>query len=151
MEEEEEENLMETVMGSRSCRIQRLSSSSSWKRLERCNSLLLASELASSSDIARLTGYERLEGYERLSQSMRLPNEYGGDCKLISITRKRPAAWRYLGNVFSFKRKGGRGKVELEAAAKPPEVEVVAPVVVKKKKRSSWLPDPDRRWPVQGW
>jgi len=20
-----------------------------------------------------------------------------------------------------------------------------------KKKRSSWLPDPERRWPVQGW
>ncbi|CDP02025.1 unnamed protein product [Coffea canephora] len=134
---------MEMIMGSRSCRIRRLcsssSSSSSWKRVERSKGLLLASELASSSDVARLTGYERL------SQSTGLPNEYGGGCKPISITRKHTAAWRYLGKVFSFKRTGGRGEVAAEAAANPPEA------VVKKKNRSSWLPDRDRRWPVQGW
>ncbi|KAJ1419030.1 hypothetical protein SESBI_15291 [Sesbania bispinosa] len=30
-----------------------------------------------------------------------------------------------------------------------PKVEDMA--VKKEKKRSSWLPDPDRRWPIQGW
>lgn len=126
----------------------RSSSSSAWKRLTRSNSLILGSELAvSGSEFGRVTSFP----YQRLSQSKWLSSDEHGEYKPIISTRKL-AGWTYLGKVFSFKRMGGRGQVVAEAATKLPEVEVeVLAQVVKKKKRSSWLPDPDRRWPVQGW
>ncbi|KAL7231478.1 hypothetical protein ACSBR2_009684 [Camellia fascicularis] len=115
---------------SRSLRLERGSS----LRLGRSNSSVLVSELV-SSDISRITSYERL------SKSMRLSSaESGGFHR-----RRKSRAWAFLSKVFSFRRIDGEGAAENEP--KPPQ----AAAEKQNKRRSSWLPDPHRRWPVQGW
>ncbi|KAA8531878.1 hypothetical protein F0562_006406 [Nyssa sinensis] len=106
---------------SRSFRLERGSS----LKLGRSNSSLLASELV-SSEIARITGYERL------TESMRLTDELSTD------RRRKNRAWKFLVKVFSFRKIG-----DDDVIGQPAEE--------KKKSRSSWFPDPHRRWPVQGW
>ncbi|CAK9152409.1 unnamed protein product [Ilex paraguariensis] len=118
----------------------RLERGSSMKRLGKSNSSLLASELASSSEIARITAYERL------SKSMRLTGESSGG------RRRRNRAWALLSKFFCLK-KIGDDQITVQRAAKiraKPPTQVVAEEM-KKKRQSSWLPDPHRRWPVQGW
>jgi hypothetical protein len=83
--------------------------------------------------------YAGIARYERLSESMRLSGEHTTETK----SRRNKEYWGLLTlrKVFSFRKSTGAA----EANKQGPEN------VVKKKKRSSWLPDPDRRWPVQGW
>lgn len=99
-------------------------------RLSRSHHILLSSELTSEC--------AKIAGYERISQSMRLTGEYDFSFK----EKKRKRGVGLIGKVFSFRR-----------ASSPHEEpnKVVETVVKKEKKRSSWLPDPDKRWPIQGW
>lgn len=111
-------------------------------RLERSNSTLLASELV-SQEIALVTAYEKL------SQSMRLSDEYvsssyghDNDCHEQDHRRRnKTGGWSFLTKFF-FSRKIDTNDV------KPPEMGMG---LEEKRKRSTWLPDPQRRWPVQGW
>ncbi|CAI9110765.1 OLC1v1010843C1 [Oldenlandia corymbosa var. corymbosa] len=124
------------------------SSSSSWRRLRRSNSLLLASELAVDSEFATIGPYQRL------SQSMQIDSGSGFLCKPNNIHLSKggaATAWTgKLGKLFTFK--GIRGRLQVPVAGNKPVPELgVATQPANKKKRSSWLPDPDRRWPVQGW
>lgn len=77
-------------------------------------------------------------GYERLSQSMRLSGEYDFSEKY----KKNKRGAGLLGKVFSFARISSPHEEPNKMAER---------VVKKEKKRSSWLPDPDKRWPIQGW
>ncbi|KAG5069789.1 hypothetical protein AAZX31_01G162900 [Glycine max] len=102
-------------------------------RLSRSHHILLSSESVSSE-------CAKIAGYERLSQSLRLSGEYD----FIDKQKKHKRGVGLLGKVFSFRRVSSPHGVG--------EPNKVAETVVKKdKKRSSWLPDPDRRWPIQGW
>lgn len=123
-------------MISRSFRLER--GSSLHNMLKRSNSSLLASELV-SAEIARVTAYEKL------FQSMRLTDEYASSSYGHDHDRRRRrnrSGWSFLTKVFSFKKKGSHD------VNPPPQVDMAAE---EKKKRSTWLPDPQRRWPVQGW
>lgn len=92
-----------------------------------------SSRLVSETITSEYAGIAR---YERLSKSMRL----SGEQSCIEKKSIRNKDWGLLGKVFSFRKTPGAAE-----AKQGPEK------VMKKKKRSSWLPDPDRRWPVQGW
>ncbi|KAJ1415310.1 hypothetical protein SESBI_18267 [Sesbania bispinosa] len=95
-------------------------------RLSRSQRILLSSESV-TLECSRITGYERL------SQSMRLE----GECDFRDDEHKKhKKGMGLLSKVFFFTR------------ISTPKEEDMA---VKKKKRSSWLPDPNRRWPIQGW
>ncbi|GFY86379.1 hypothetical protein Acr_05g0000180 [Actinidia rufa] len=74
-----------------------------------------------SSEIGKITGYERLSGFDERQRKTR--------------------SWAFLSKAFNFWKVGGGGGGVIRRR----EAEG------KKKTRSSWLPDPDRRWPVQGW
>ena len=101
-------------------------------RLSRSHHILLSSESVISE-------CAKIAGYERLSQSLRLSGEYDFSDKQKNHKRSTVGL---LGKVFSFRR----------VSTPHGEPNKVAETVVKKeKKRSSWLPDPDRRWPIQGW
>lgn len=117
-------------------------------RLERSSSSLLASEL-----VIRETSYEKL------SQSMRFADEYelssydygyDHEYELPSYEhghshgkgRRNRSSWSFLTKVFSCKKMGSSRGV------KPPQVTMA---VGEKNKRSTWLPDRQRRWPIQGW
>ncbi|KAG2724810.1 hypothetical protein I3843_01G034000 [Carya illinoinensis] len=76
-----------------------------------------------------------IASYERLSNSMKLSNEYS-----TGQNNKKDKDWGLLGKVFSFR----KASANVEAKRGPENVK-------RKKKRSSWLPDPQKRWPVQGW
>lgn len=106
--------------------------SSSFK-LCRSDSSLLISESIS-------TECARLASYERLSESMRLGNE----CVLGKSRSKRNKAWGIVSKVLSFRKDSG----DMETK-QPPEFD--GERKKKLKKHSKWLPDPERRWPVQGW
>lgn len=95
-------------------------------RLSRSERILLSSE-SITSECAKISGYERL------SQSMRLSEEYEH--------KKNKRGIGFITKVLSFRRISTphEGNVAVEMAAK------------KEKKRSSWLPDPNNRWPIQGW
>ncbi|KAF7828849.1 hypothetical protein G2W53_020013 [Senna tora] len=96
----------------------------------RSHSSVLLSESV-TSDCAKIAGYERL------SKSMRLD----GECDFeFSDRRKRntKVGLGLLSKVFTFGKLHERPHVAVEKKKK-------------KKNRSSWLPDPDRRWPIQGW
>ncbi|CAK9152412.1 unnamed protein product [Ilex paraguariensis] len=119
----------------------RLERGSSLKRLGRSNSSHLASELAFSSEIARITAYERL------SQSMRFTGESSGS------RRRKNRALVLLSKIFCWKKIGGdekKGQGAVETRAKPTTQVVPEESDMKKKRQSSWLPGPHRRWPVQG-
>jgi len=96
-------------------------------RLSKSHHILLSSEYVTSEC-----------GYKRLSQSMRLSGEYDFSEKY----KKNKRGVGLLGKVFSFARISSPHEEPNKMAER---------VVKKEKKRSSWLPDPDRRWPIQGW
>ncbi|KAL2348514.1 hypothetical protein Fmac_002514 [Flemingia macrophylla] len=98
-------------------------------RLSRSHHMLLSSESVTS-------GCAKIAGYERLSQSMRLSGEHDFSDK----HKKHKRGVGVLAKVFSFKKN-----------SLTHEFEEPHKVLKKDKKRSSWLPDPDRRWPIQGW
>nr|KYP66759.1 hypothetical protein KK1_013067 [Cajanus cajan] len=96
-------------------------------RLSRSHHILLSSESVTSE-------CAKIAGYERLSQSLRISGEHDFSDK----HKKHKRGVGLLGKVFSFKK--------ISSPHEDPNK-----VVKKEKKRSSWLPDPDRRWPIQGW
>lgn len=141
------DNTMSTL--SRSFRLE----GSSWTKVGRSNSSLLASELV-GSEIAIVAAYERL------SESMRVAtvDGYSGGRYSRSRRRSQTRGWSFLVKAFSFRKRDGAaadddvcsGQVVVEeAAVKPPEA--VVQVAAKKKMKSVWFPNPHRRWPVQGW
>ncbi|XP_074558185.1 uncharacterized protein LOC141814085 [Curcuma longa] len=88
--------------------------------------------------------------YERISKSARSPEELAPP----QPRRSKAGAWRFLTQYFSGKRlcelpnidqadnnyyEEGEGTREIDKNKD------------RKKRRASWLPDPERRWPVQGW
>lgn len=84
----------------------------------------------------------RIAGYERLSKSMRLP----GECDFsFSNGRKKNSkvGLGLLSKIFSFRR--------ISSGHEKPQVAAAEEEKKKEKKRSSWLPEPGRRWPIQGW
>lgn len=111
--------------------------SSSFK-LCRSESSLLMSESISNE-------YARLASYERLSGSMRLGNE----CVLGKSRCKKNKAWGILSKVLSFRKHSG----DMETKQLPEFDEENKKTKKKKnlKKHCKWLPDPEKRWPVQGW
>jgi len=96
-------------------------------RLSRSERILLSSE-SITSECAKISTYERL------SQSMRLSEEY-------EHKKNNKRGIGFITKVLSFRR-----------ISTPHQGNVAAELAVKKeKKRSSWLPDPNKRWPIQGW
>ncbi|KAJ0967764.1 hypothetical protein J5N97_024681 [Dioscorea zingiberensis] len=67
-------------------------------------------------------------GYERLSQSMRFED--------VAELKRRPKTWRFLSRVF-FRIDSSNVKYAFEKKNK------------EKNRSSSWLPDPEKRWPIQ--
>ncbi|KAK4262178.1 hypothetical protein QN277_027763 [Acacia crassicarpa] len=67
-----------------------------------------------------------------------------GECDFSDGRKKdSKAGLRLLSKVFfSFR------KISSDHERSPGAVSVAEK---KQKKRSSWLPDPDKRWPIQGW
>ncbi|KAJ8637051.1 hypothetical protein MRB53_011318 [Persea americana] len=88
---------------------------------------------------------DSLTTYQRLSQSMRLPDE-------LPVNGRKRKAWYALSRFFVL----GQQEKDGDHMDKRKEDEKK-----KKKKKtttargnsrwSSWLPDPNWRWPVQGW
>lgn len=76
-----------------------------------------------------------ITGYGRLSRSMRALDE-------PQRQQDKARVWGVLGRLFS-RKVGAVPKLATEA--------VGGKAKEKKKRWSKWLPDPDRRWPVQGW
>ncbi|PIN00466.1 hypothetical protein CDL12_27028 [Handroanthus impetiginosus] len=117
--------------------------SSSLRRLGRSNSTLVESELV-TSEVARIIAYERL------SKSMRYTHESSPEIKQQQYCKKR-TAWTSVLKVFSNKKVGNvnwkKRQTTVETVAEPPRVAATDA----NKRRSSWLPNPHRRWPVQGW
>ena len=99
----------------------------------RKNSSLLISE-SISPECARIAGYERL------SASMRMRNEQD-----IGYGSRKSRVYTFISKVFSFMKISSDCETEQHGDVVTREGERG------KKKRSSWLPDPERRWPVQGW
>ncbi|KAL8120533.1 hypothetical protein AgCh_017642 [Apium graveolens] len=98
-------------------------------RLERSNSSLLASEYISP----------RITTYEKLSKSSRFPEETPPTSRSYHDYHPRvnkTGSWSFLTKVLSTFKK-------TDSQAHPPSQS--------KKKKTSWLPDPQQRWPVQGW
>lgn len=116
---------------SRSFRLQQGSSSF---KIGRSNSSLLVSE-SISTECARDTNYERL------SESMRLGNEY----VLDKSRSKKKRALGILTKVLNFR------KDSVNVEAKQPKEAKHDKKMKDVKRLSKWLPDPERRWPVQGW
>lgn len=142
--------MMDTMM-SRSFRLE----GSSWRKVGRSNSSLLASELVGSE-----TEIARLAAYERLSESMRVDTADDYSAGYSRRCRSKRRGWSsFLVKAFSFRKRDGASaaaydvcsrQVAEEAALKqPPEAMVL--VAEKKKMKSVWFPNPHRRWPVHGW
>ncbi|GMH06313.1 hypothetical protein Nepgr_008153 [Nepenthes gracilis] len=89
------------------------------------------------------SGFARFRGYERLSQSMRLSDE-SPLSKIETRKKKSINARELIARVLFGKSAATAG--EVSATEKPRKVKLK-----KKWKTSSWLPDPNRRWRVQGW
>ncbi|KAJ6288456.1 hypothetical protein OIU76_024446 [Salix suchowensis] len=82
----------------------------------------------------------RIAGYDRLSASMRMRNEPD-----IGYRSRKSRVCTFIIKAFSFR------KVSSDCGTEQPGDTVAREGQSGKKKRSSWLPDPERRWPVQGW
>lgn len=67
---------------------------------------------------------------------MRLDNESASE---KSRSSRKNKAWGILNKVLSFTKVGTKKEEEKKKKREPT------------KRRSTWLPDPERRWPVQGW
>ena len=122
-------------------------------RLERGSSIRLGRSYRSALIPESVTSEcARITSYERLSESMRLSCEYNSR---ISTTRNKNKTLGILSKVFSFRKTSGHD-IETEKGAEivAEEEKVKKETNMKKKKKkkwSSWLPDQDKRWPVQGW
>ncbi|OWM74575.1 hypothetical protein CDL15_Pgr005155 [Punica granatum] len=106
----------------------------------RSNSSLLLSESIT-------TEYAAVVAYERLSESMRLSSSRDTRCvchfERTNYKKSSSRALTLLGKIFSVRKTEG-------CRNRQPEIGVI-PAEKKAKKWSSWLPDPECRWPVQGW
>ncbi|KAI4314849.1 hypothetical protein L6164_027716 [Bauhinia variegata] len=96
-------------------------------RMSRSHDSILLSESVTSE-------CAKINGYERLSQSMRL----SGEIDLSDGRKRNKRGFGLLSRVFAFSRITAHERSEVAAEKS-------------EKKRSSWLPDPNRRWPIQGW
>ncbi|KAL5099434.1 hypothetical protein RYX36_003761 [Vicia faba] len=74
----------------------------------------------------------KIAGYERISQSMKFDEE--------DEHKKNKKGIGFLSKILT-----------LTKTSTTHEGNEVAEKEKKEKKRSSWLPDPDKRWPIQGW
>ncbi|KAG6767942.1 hypothetical protein NC652_018633 [Populus alba x Populus x berolinensis] len=99
----------------------------------RSNSSLLVSESISSE-------CTRVARYENLSASMRMSNDQD-----IGYRSRKSRAYTFISKVFSFR------KISSDCETRQQADMVTQEEKKGQKKRSSWLPDPERRWPVQGW
>lgn len=116
-------------------------------RLERGSSIRLGRSYSSVLVPDSITSdCDRITGYKRLSQSMRASineneNEYEYDTIGDTTTRNnKNKTWGILRRVFSSRKRDDEAeKVKMKMKMK------------KKSKWSSWLPDSEKRWPVQGW
>ncbi|CAL9128636.1 unnamed protein product [Musa textilis] len=79
--------------------------------------------------------------YERLSQSLGPPGE-------PPWQQRRVGVWRLLTDSFARKVREPPRRATAENTKK---AAIVVWSAEGKRRWSSWLPDPDRRWPVQGW
>ncbi|KAL1316416.1 hypothetical protein HN51_068606 [Arachis hypogaea] len=79
-------------------------------------------------------------GYERLSQSMRIIGEHD-----FSDPKRKHSKKGNLGILSKFLSFTSR---TFSSSSHHKEAAVA---VKKEKKRSAWLPDPQKRWPIQGW
>ncbi|KAJ6732919.1 hypothetical protein OIU74_004801 [Salix koriyanagi] len=82
----------------------------------------------------------RIAGYDRLSASMRMRNEPD-----IGYRSRKSRVCTFISKVFGFR------KICSDCETEQPGDTLAREGRSGKKKRSSWLPDPERRWPVQGW
>ncbi|OIW11004.1 hypothetical protein TanjilG_22811 [Lupinus angustifolius] len=98
-------------------------------KLSSSHHIMLSSELSSESS--------RIGGYERLSKSVRLTGEHD----FIDQNKELKRGMGIFGKVFSFTRISSSSHKGLDNKV----------MVKKQNKRSSWLPDPEKRWPIQGW
>lgn len=94
-----------------------------------------------------------LPDYERLSQSMRLPEDTVQQEPEKALTHsqshvQKPIARKLIDKVF---KKDGEKDKDKEKEKEKDGDGGNSPANKEKKKRSSWLPDPEKRWPVQGW
>lgn len=140
------------------CKTSKSSSSSSSSFLASCSSFRLRRSRSSAlysgsipSESARFTSYERI------SHSMRLDDEpfpssidwsddesrRKGDGGRHSRRRRNRALSSKISRLFSFLRPSARDG-EREAGSEKRSAR-------RRKSGSNWLPDPNRRWPVQGW
>ncbi|KAL9229865.1 hypothetical protein vseg_005285 [Gypsophila vaccaria] len=117
----------------------------------RCSSLPISRSRSRTSSVLSNDSIPfesaRFTRYERLSHSMRL--DLDADSSLtfrISKDKKtRNKAWVLISRVFSFRRSNASDDI---LKYDDHHGDVIKPV---KPRRSTWLPDPNRRWPVQGW
>lgn len=116
-------------------------------RLVRGSSIRLGRSYSSALVPASITSdCDRITGYKRLSQSMRASindNENEYDTIDDTTTRNKNKTWGILRRVFSSRKRDDEAeKVKKETNKMKKKV---------KSKWSSWLPDSEKRWPVQGW
>jgi hypothetical protein len=95
-----------------------------------------------------------LPDYERLSQSMRLPEDTAQEPEQKALIHsqspvQKPIARKLIDKVF--KKDAEKDKDKEKEKEKDGDGDGGSPVNKEKKKRSSWLPDPEKRWPIQGW
>nr|DAD21664.1 TPA_asm: hypothetical protein HUJ06_023127 [Nelumbo nucifera] len=101
-----------------------------------------------SSECAKNTGYEKLPRSVRTTEA----DECGDAANL-----KKNIAWKFLSRMICKQEKigdgsdSGSGSSSGVEGVKEDDGSTSKAEVKQKKKRSSWLPDPERRWPVQGW
>ncbi|KAK4793482.1 hypothetical protein SAY86_023917 [Trapa natans] len=108
--------------------------------LRRSNSCRLLSE-SITDECARVAAYERLSGSMRLSSDRDISCL---GCLQESNKKGGSKALALLGKIFNHRKAEG-------GPDRRPETDMAVAEERKVKKRSSWLPDPERRWPVQGW
>ncbi|KAK7842412.1 hypothetical protein CFP56_013995 [Quercus suber] len=119
-------------------------------RLERGSSIRLGRSYSSALVPESITSdCDRITGYKRLSQSMRASindNENEYDTIDDTTTRNNKSkTWGILRRVFSSRKRDD------EAEKVKKEMNKMMKKKKMKSKWSSWLPDSEKRWPVQGW
>lgn len=97
-------------------------------KFSRSGNSRLVSEIGSSVS-ARFTAYEKLSDSMRMADDVASTNNHG--------RRSKNGVLRFVNKIFSLK-KGGSDSSETRAEKTSVRT-------------SSWRPDPNSRWPVQGW
>ncbi|OMO56895.1 hypothetical protein CCACVL1_26184 [Corchorus capsularis] len=112
-------------------------------RVGRCNSLLLKSEFI-SLECNRIATYEKI-----LDSTKPIPECNGGR----HGQKKRKSFGFMISKVFSSRKVPVDFQMEdrPEVASMEENKNNKKKKKKKKKEKSSWLPDPERRWPLQGW